>query len=1262
MLATWTGAGVTTDAGPAKTVVARIASATNRTSPLTTLTGYEATNRRPPAAAADEVVTDENAPPAPIDVLANDTDPDNDPLNVTAIDTTGTVGSATLAGGTVSYGPAAAFERLPQGEAAVDTFTYTASDPFGASDSATVTVTVTGVNDPPTANPDVASTSAGLPVTFDPRANDTDVDDGTVLAITAAGPLTSGSASFTATSITFDPAGSFDGLGAGQTALVLLPYTVWDGFAAASSSVVVTVTGANDPPVANADSESTTEDTSVLVDVLGNDTDPGGDPLVIGPITQPAAGAVTIESDSVRFSPVGAFDALAAGSSTDVMFSYRASDGTELSDPATVTVTVTGVNDPPVAAGDSAATDKLTPVPVAVLANDSDLDDGAVLTVASATAGAKGTTTVAADGTVTYTPGASVAGLLPGQSTTDTFDYTVSDGTVSDTGTVEVTINGVNTAPVANDDPGGGPALDVGEDATNVVLDVLANDVDAEGGPLSVASVEVGLTQGTVTNRTSDVTFTPLESANALRLGDVENITFTYRASDGGLTSDPATVSVTVVGSNDTPAAQNDRVQTAEGTALAIDVRANDADPDRDDPFIVTLVEQPAKGSTAIDGNGEVVFDPGSAFDALTNDETEDVEFRYRITDAAGASDFGTVIVTVVGVGGNQPPVSNFTYSCVQNICNFDGRTSTDENAATLTYSWNFGQGSDSGPLPIKTYTAAATYTVTLTVRDENGLSGVSAQQVTIGEPSTNVPPVPVINTPACVARTCTISGVGSADPNLGDTFTYLWNFGDGGATSTSSSSSKTFAADGIYTVTLITTDGWGKSASTSRVIAIAEPVTNLAPTPVIGTPLCSVRTCTFSGLGSSDPNGDAFTYLWNFGDVSATSTTSVPVKTYAADGTYTVTLTLTDAWGDFATSTYVLTILEPVTNVAPVPVIDAPSCVGRVCALSSAGSADPDGDALTYLWNFGDGTPTSTLSTPLHTFPTVGSFTVTLTVTDGWGDAASTTRVVTLAEPVTNVAPNPVIDAPVCTARTCLFSAVTSTDPDGDPFTYLWNWGDASATSTAASPTKTFAADNTYVVTLTLTDVWDRAATATRNVTIAEPATNVAPTPVIGGPFCVARECSFFGVNSSDLNGDAFTYSWNFGDGSALDTTASPVKTYAADGIYTVTLTVTDAWGDAAITTVTVTIAKPITNVAPVPVINTPSCASQVCSFSGIGSSDANGDAFTYTWNWGDATATSTDATPAHTFPAAGTFTVTLTVTDVWGDFSSTTRQVIVV
>jgi PKD repeat protein len=181
------------------------------------------------------------------------------------------------------------------------------------------------------------------------------------------------------------------------------------------------------------------------------------------------------------------------------------------------------------------------------------------------------------------------------------------------------------------------------------------------------------------------------------------------------------------------------------------------------------------------------------------------------------------VHVTVSGPPGNTPPVASFTVSCNQNVCSFDGRGSTDENAPTLTYAWNFGNGrTGTGPVPTHTFTAANTYTVTLTARDEYGLTGTTTRTVTITEPAGNLPPTPVINPPSCAGLVCNISGVGSADPNTGDTFTYLWDFGDGTPTSTSSAMTHTFAAPGTYTLTLTVTDGWGDAASTTRQVTVA--------------------------------------------------------------------------------------------------------------------------------------------------------------------------------------------------------------------------------------------------------------------------------------------------------------------------------------------------------------------------------------------------------------------------------------------------------
>jgi PKD repeat protein len=114
---------------------------------------------------------------------------------------------------------------------------------------------------------------------------------------------------------------------------------------------------------------------------------------------------------------------------------------------------------------------------------------------------------------------------------------------------------------------------------------------------------------------------------------------------------------------------------------------------------------------------------------------------------------------------------------------------------------------------------------VTLTVTDEWGIASTAATRtVTISEPAGNVAPEPKINPPACSGLVCNISGVGSADPNIGDTFTYLWDFGDGTATSTSSAMSHTFPAAGTYAVKLTTTDGWGKAKTTTLNVAVSGP------------------------------------------------------------------------------------------------------------------------------------------------------------------------------------------------------------------------------------------------------------------------------------------------------------------------------------------------------------------------------------------------------------------------------------------------------
>jgi PKD repeat protein len=362
------------------------------------------------------------------------------------------------------------------------------------------------------------------------------------------------------------------------------------------------------------------------------------------------------------------------------------------------------------------------------------------------------------------------------------------------------------------------------------------------------------------------------------------------------------------------------------------------------------------------------------------------------------------------------------------------------------------------------------------------------------------------------------------------------------------------------------------------------------------------------------------------------------------------------------------VTIVEPPGNVAPVPTF-ARSCTGLTCSVSSQGTADPNtGDVITYSWNWGDGTALSTGASPAaHVYAAAGSYTITLTATDGWGKAATTTRDVTLAEPAGNTAPNATFTATCATFTVCQMNSAGTTDAEGDAIRYSWNWGDATTASTTASPSHTYATPGRYTIELTVTDVWGQMATATREVTITEPASNGAPTAVIASATCATfTTCAMSATGSSDpdsATGDGIrNYRWTWGDGTpdTTATSASQSHVYRVPGTYTVTLQVVDKWGraSASVTQQVTTQAEPEGNSPPTVTFAT-SCTVRTCATNSAGTSDADGGIRSYSYDWGDGTAFGTAANGSHLYAVAGTYTIALTVTDNWGRTTTTTREV---
>ncbi|MCB1234145.1 MAG: tandem-95 repeat protein, partial [Verrucomicrobiae bacterium] len=413
-------------------------------SPLTV--NYTAINDAP-VANDDAVSTNENTDKS-IAVLGNDTDAEGDPLQIISANgavltpgvpfTLASGAQITLLGGEIKYSPNGAFESLGTGDTATDSFTYTIDDGHGGRDTATVTVTINGVNDAPVANDDGTSVDENGTVNLGLIGNDTDAEDGTPTiskigntAVTPGSMVTLASGAIVTVnadgSVDYDTNGKFDSLAAGQTATDSFVYTVVDSEGLTDTATATfTITGTNDAPVAADNSATTTQNSPKNVAVLPNDTDAEGQTLSITeidgqlvavgvPIALASGALVTLKPDgTIDYNPNGQFNSLAGGQNGTDTFTYTISDGHGGTDTASVVMTITGVNDAPVAMNDleHVAEDGVANFDPRLNDIDPDLDPLAITQINGVNISVGQTITLAsgaevtlkADGTVDYDP------------------------------------------------------------------------------------------------------------------------------------------------------------------------------------------------------------------------------------------------------------------------------------------------------------------------------------------------------------------------------------------------------------------------------------------------------------------------------------------------------------------------------------------------------------------------------------------------------------------------------------------------------------------------------------------------------------------------------------------------------------------------------------------------------------------------------------------------------------------------------------------
>jgi hypothetical protein len=845
--------------------------------------------------AADDLATGPEDAVLVVDVVANDRDPDGTAVHVQSV-TQPAHGSVTVltdgaAAGSIRYTPAADF-------AGTDRFTYTAADGAGESAPATVTVSITALNDQPTASDDSGSTTEDTSVSIQAVANDAD-PDGDALTVTGVGAPAHGTAAANAGQVAYTPAANFAGTDS-------FTYTVSDGNgASATATINVTVSSVDDAPVAADDTATTPEDTAVVIQAVANDTDADGDALTVTSVGAPAHGTAVAAAGSVRYTPAANF----AGTDT---FTYVVTDGNGGSATATITVTVDAVNDAPTAVDDSGTTAEDTPLVVDALANDAD-PDGDALTVTSVSAPSHGTAAVVDGRQVTYTPAANFAG-------SDTFAYTIADGRGGTaTATMTVMIAAVDDAPVAVAD------VAAGAEDTIVVIDVVGNDHDPDGTSVRVTAVTQPA-HGSVSVITEGVHAGWVSYAPATNFSGTD--TFTYSITGGGRASATAAVSVSIAGLNDEPTAVGDSATTAEDTSLVIDVIANDADAD-DDALTVTGVSAPAHGTATVTA-GQVTYAPAANFSGLDT-------FTYTATDGNGGTATATVTVTVTAV--DDGPVAA------------DDTVTGPEDAAIVVDVTANDADEDGDSLRVTTVSAPAHGTVAV-------LDGAHAGKLSY--------------TPA---------------PNFSgtDTFRYTVTDGTGSATAV---------------VTVIVT------ALNDAPVAGGDAITTTEDVPVVIEALAN----------DSDPDGDPLSIAEvgapAFGTASivatgggATQIAYTPNSNFS--GTDRFSYTIADSNGGVAVGTIDVTVAE--ANDAPVAVDDVAtvSVEGGPVAIDVLGndSTAPDsGETLTIL-AVGpalNGTLAIEGSTIVYT-PTAaltGSDTFTYTIGDGQGGTATASVIVTVAVP----------------------------------------------------------------------------------------------------------------------------------------------------------------------------------------------------------------------------------------------------------------------
>ncbi len=613
-----------------------------------------------------------------IDVLKNDTDVDGDTLTIVGVESPVMidgveVGLAEIVetenGPQIQFTPGEAMDALAEGDSQQVSFEYTISDGQGGTDTASVKLTVDGVNDGPVAGPTVTVTVEEGAADISGQLTSSDLDDGATATFSISEGIDA-PAGFVLNddgSYSFDPADeAYDQLDAGDSMVLTIPVTVTDDQGATDTSQIqITVSGTNDAPVAGADvSAKVAEgDTAFGGQLTATDLDEGATAAFsVSEGAETPAGFVLNDDGSYSFDPADeAYEHLSAGDSTVLTIPVTVTDDQGATDTSQIQITVTGTNDAPVAGADVTAKAAEGDTAFGGQLTATDLDEGATATfTVSDGADVPAGFVLNEDGSYHFDPAEEAYDHLSvGDAVVLTIPITVTDDQgATDTSQIQITVTGTNDAPVAGADV----TAKVAEGDAAIGGKLSATDAD-DGASVSFTVTEGAETPaGFVLNEDGSYSFDPADEAyDNLGAGDSAVLTIPVTVTDDQGATDTSQIQITVTGTNDAPVAGADvTAKVAEGdAAIGGKLSATDADDGASVSFTVTEgAETPA--GFVLNEDGSYSFDPADeAYDNLGAGDSAVLTIPVTVTDDQGATDTSQIQITVTGT--NDAPVAGAT-------------------------------------------------------------------------------------------------------------------------------------------------------------------------------------------------------------------------------------------------------------------------------------------------------------------------------------------------------------------------------------------------------------------------------------------------------------------------------------------------------------------------------------------------------------------------------------------------------------------------